>query len=211
MAFLNTVLDFIAAILSKKEIAKVIAENVGDAPKASSGIDWENPSCKISEHFTVKDAVYLNSWKAYHKPSEEQKQAMVSIALGIDKAVDAVGQELGKPMQVNVHAFIRPEVANCPESPFNGQDYNKWIYENLVWKDLTSAQKAEKRVPQSPHRTGNAVDFHLIGFEGPEGCAKVRAMLLPHLESLGLRMEDAQGGWVHLDNLPVKFARFFKP
>ena len=65
--------------------------------------------------------------------------------------------------------------------------------------------------PDSQHLHGKAVDFHVKGYEGATGCAKVRSIILPHLEEFGLRMEDKQGGWVHLDSGPVINKRFFKP
>lgn len=174
-------------------------------------IDWNNPEVKISRYFTVKDALYLNSWKTYHMPTEDQKVAILGIAKNADKALDYISQKLGKPVVPTVHAWIRPEQANCPNSPYNGQNYNTWIYKNEVWKNLTEEEKAKKHVPLSPHRTGHAIDFHIVGFEGIEGCAKIRAMIVEELEELQIRMEDIVGAWVHWDNLAVIISRFFKP
>jgi len=44
-------------------------------------------------------------------------------------------------------------------------------------------------------------------------CSETRSILLPHIEGLGLRMEDTTGPWVHTDTRPVPpgGARFFKP
>jgi hypothetical protein len=68
---------------------------------------------------------------------------------------------------------------------------------------LTAEEKAKKKVPKSPHRTGRAIDFHIVGYEGAEKCQIIRVLLAPHLEKLGLRMEKIDGGWIHLDNMPV--------
>lgn len=67
--------------------------------------------------------------------------------------------------------------------------------------------------PDSQHLHGKAVDFHVYGYEGATGCAKARSIILPHLEEFELRMEDKQGGWVHLDTKSVDGGgrRFFKP
>lgn len=174
-------------------------------------IDWSNPAAKITPRFSVKEALLLPSWGVMHQPTEDEKTAIYNIAVGVGKAADFLEEKLGRKVVINVHAWMRPEKANCPGSEWNGKDYNRYIYETQVWKDLTSAQKAEKKVPQSPHRTGHAIDFHIEGFAGKEGCAKIREMLVPQLESLNLRMEDISGGWVHLDDMPVKNKRFFKP
>lgn len=202
-----------------KEIAKPVEQiPVKIDPSAQpivSTIDWSNPKSKINTRFSVHEATWLPSWGIYHQPTEEQKAAIIEIANGISKAIDIVEQKAGKHIPVNVHAWMRPDKSICPGSKWDGQDYNRYIYETQVWKDLTAAQKAEKKVPLSPHRTGHAVDFHLSGFEGNSGCDQVRAILEPHLEELGLRMEDiskfSSRGWVHLDNMPVINKRFFIP
>ena len=212
---LASILKWLANFLGKSDSGNNVVSATPDpvpAPKpAQPAVDWNNPACKISKHFTVKESTFLNSWQVSHVPSDVQKQAILGIAASMDKVADLLGKALGKPVSMNVHAWIRPDSANCPGSQWDGKDYNRYIYETQVWKDLTSAQKAEKHVPLSPHRTGHAVDFHISGYEGPEGCAKIRVLILPHLEELGLRMEDITGGWVHLDDLPVLHERFFKP
>lgn len=191
-----------------KEVAKPVAP-VQVEIKAET--DWSNPKSKITENFSVGEALLLPSWGVCHVPSEEEKAAIKGIAEKVTKAVDILEKKLGKQLRVNVHAWMRPGVANIPGSEWHGKDYNRYIYETQVWKNLTPEEKAKKKVPNSPHKTGHAIDFHIVGFEGKAGCAKIRELLLPHLEELGLRMENLDGGWVHLDDLPVINSRFFKP
>lgn len=174
-------------------------------------IDWSNPKSKITPRFSVGEALTLQSWSVMHVPTEDEKAAIIGIAEKVSKAADILEGIIGRKVLINVHAFMRPEKANIPGSKWDGMDYNRYIYETQVWKDLTPEEKAKKTVPKSPHRTGHAIDFHIIGFEGKEKCAQIRAMLLPHLEALGLRMEDLDGTWIHLDDLPVVNKRFFKP
>ena len=175
-------------------------------------IDWNNPKAKISANFTVEEALMLPSWGVMHVPSEDEKKAIIGIAQKVSQAALILEKIIGRKVSINVHAFMRPGKANIPGSKWDGQDYNRYIYETQVWKDLTPEQKALKKVPNSPHRTGHAIDFHIVGFEGKDKCLQIRTMLLPHLESLGLRMEKMDnGGWVHLDDLPVVNARYFNP
>lgn len=174
-------------------------------------IDWSNPKSKITPRFSVSEALTLPSWGVMHVPSEEEKAAIVSIAEGVGRAAEFLESKLGHHVSINVHAFMRPEKANVPGSKWDGQDYNRYIYETQVWKDLSPEEKAKKHVPLSPHRTGHAVDFHIVGYEGPAKCQEIRLMLAPELERLGLRMEKIVGGWVHLDNLPVVHERWFIP
>lgn len=213
---LQVILDLFNAFFSKKDAPAAIAPTQQPAPveppkPVVAELDWNDLQSRINKYFSVKEALFLPSWGVAHVPSEDEKKAILEIAAGVEMAADVIAAALGKPVHVSVHAWMRPEKANCPGSQWDGQDYNRYIYETQVWKDLTPAQKAEKKVPLSPHRTGHAIDFHIIGFEGVEGCAKIRQILLPKLEELGLRMEDIVGGWVHLDNLPVIHLRFFKP
>ena len=39
----------------------------------------------------------------------------------------------------------------------------------------------------------------------------MRQVILPHLEEWSIRMEDINGGWIHIDTNPVGYKRFFKP
>lgn len=216
---INQILEVIFSIfgkISKKEEPK--AEPVAaaapvipipDVPKRD--IDWSNPKAKINDRFSVGEALTLPSWNVMHVPSEDEKRAIINIADGVSKAAEVIEKEIGKHAYINVHAFIRPEKANIPGSQWDGKDYNRYIYETQVWKDLTPEEKAKKTVPKSPHRTGRAIDFHIVGFEGKDGCAKIRKILEPQLDALQLRMEDISGGWVHLDDMPVINKRFFKP
>lgn len=58
------------------------------------------------------------------------------------------------------------------------------------------------------HITGGACDFRCPGVSAD----KIREMLLPFLEDLGLRMENLPGSnWVHIDNKPTEGRRFFRP
>ena len=61
----------------------------------------------------------------------------------------------------------------------------------------------------SAHLSGKGVDFSVAG----KSCDEVRALLLPHLEELNVRMEDKLGSnWIHLGNdWSEGKTRFFKP
>lgn len=148
-------------------------------------IDWSNPLFKVSNHFTVKETLWLPQWKVMHIPSDEEKQNIISHAANMDKVRDF----LGSP--IIVHCWIRP-VLNNPNSYQNGQDYN----------ELVGGAK------NSAHRMGMATDYHVVGLD----CDTVRSMLEPKLEEFNLRMEKAPGtNWVHNDSAPVINSRYFIP
>jgi Peptidase M15 len=154
-----------------------------------AGIYWSNPDTMISKYFSVYEATYLPSWNIWHTPSEEEKANILKVAA----KMDCIREFLDEP--INVHVWIRPGAVNCPGSEWHGKDYNAFI----------------KGAPRSSHKTGEAVDWSVAGKRTAEGCAEVRAKLLPRLEEWGIRMEDIVGTWVHIDIGAVVSNRFFKP
>lgn len=198
-----------------KEVSKPVAPvevTIEPAkPAEQPAIDWKNPKSRISPNFTVSEALTLPSWGVMHEPSEAEKEAIKNIGEKVSKIVAAVAKKLGKDLHVSVHAWMRPGAAHIPGSQWDGKDYNRYIYETQVWKGLSPEEMAKKTVPNSPHKTGHAIDFHIVGYEGKAKCSEMRALMLPLLQEFGLRMENMEGGWIHLDDLPVVTNRFFKP
>lgn len=176
-------------------------------PKAEPVIDWSNPKCKISKYFTVEDATALRSWGVLHIPSESEKANILKVA----NKMDIIREFINEPIIIS--AWMRPAKANCPNSKWNGQDYNRYIYETQVWRKLSAEEKAKKTVPNSPHREGNAVDWIVAGKGTVAYCDVIRNKLLPKLEEWSIRMEDMQGkgNWIHIDTRLVINKRFFKP
>lgn len=153
----------------------------------STGIDWANRRSMLSKHFTVGEALYLPSWKAYHIPSEDEKANLIRQAQNMDKIREFLG------VSINVHCWIRP-VLNNPDSPHHGEDYNAFV----------------KGAKSSSHKIGLATDYDAKGLT----CDDVRAKLEEKLEEFGMRMERMPGGnWVHNDSADVSAGghRFFIP
>lgn len=153
----------------------------------NDGIDWSNPNARISKYFTVNEATYLPSWGISHIPSEQEKIEIVKLA----KIMDIIRERLGKP--IVVHCWIRPVSVNCPGHEKHGQNYNLFV-----------GSKSRR----SGHIFGKAIDFHVTG---ETDFPALRKKIEPWLKPLGIRMEDNQGNWVHIDTLPVGYKRFFKP
>lgn len=154
-------------------------------------VNWDDPKSKISDHFTVHEALWLPSWRVYHAPSEEEKTNILRMAASLD----CVRKQLNRA--VIVHCWIRPTKVNCPgNKKYHGKNYNKFVGSTSI---------------KSAHITGEAVDYHVSGFSGPKGCNTIRVSLVPFLERYGMRMEDIDGAWIHNDIKPVKVNRFYKP
>ncbi len=155
-----------------------------------TNINWKDKNDRISSNFRVHEALWLPSWRIYHSPSDEEKQNIVKIAFAMEKIRKLVDSP------IVVHCWIRPLSVNCKGSTRHNKNYNRAI-----------GSKSRK----SAHIFGRAVDFHCKGYTGPQKCAEVRNIIRPNLENWGIRMENKKGGWIHIDNYPVKNKRFFRP
>ena len=156
----------------------------------------------ISLFFKWKDALYLPSIKCYHKPSFEEQDNIINFAHKMDNIIQMYCDKLRIDVfLVNpvVHCWIRPLSVNPmtiqdqrPPKKCFGFNYNKHI-----------GSKSTK----SAHIFGRAIDWHLDGYD----CNKIRKLQLPYLKEFDLRCEDITGNWIHNDDYPVKYKRFFKP
>lgn len=174
-------------LFSKQQVAAPVLSKVVEPTSTQQTVDWSNPTSKISEHFTVKDALWLPSWQVMHIPSEEEKSNILKHAKNMDKIRDF----LGTP--IRVHCWLRP-VLNHPDSPYDGKDYNAFI----------------KGAKNSAHKLGLATDW-----DAGEKCIDTINKILSNkkLEELNLRMENngPNPSWVHIDCMPVVSNRYFIP
>jgi len=153
-------------------------------------IDWSDPNEKISPHFRVHETLWLPSWRIYHIPSDKEKTQIVQMADSMELIRNIFSAA------INVHCWIRPLSVNAPGNKYHGKNYNRHIGSRSI---------------KSAHIFGRAIDFHIQGQTGPEECFRARQRILPFLEEWNIRMEDNEGGWIHVDNYPVVHQRFFKP
>lgn len=116
-------------------------------------------------------------------------QRMATEADGLNDQIKNSLYALCQKMDMVREFFAAPIVVHCTYRPF--------AYNALV-----------KGAENSAHTRGMAMDWSIDGLD----CDKVRELLLPSLESLGMRMENLPGSkWIHLDISPVINERFFKP
>lgn len=151
-------------------------------------INWEDPKCKISKHFTVHEALWLPSWQVYHIPSEEEKANIIKTA----EKMELVREFFDKP--VNVNCWIRPRSVNCPDKKaYHGRNYNAFV----------------GGAPGSAHAEGLAVDFTVSTVTASDA----KDMLKDQLEIWDIRMENITGNWIHIDlRKPAPGGkRFFRP
>lgn len=110
----------------------------------------------------------------------------------MDSVRDLLNAQYGSDKGINVHVTIRPTSVNSPGSIHNEGNYNILV----------------GGAAHSAHISGLAMDWDF----GMMNCDEIRAKVLPELDRLGLRMENAPGtNWVHLDLNPPNPNRYFIP
>lgn len=148
-------------------------------------INWTDGGCKISKHFTVRHAIWLQKWSRLALEDELDscaKTALVNLFTKMDKVVDQLGR-------VYVHSAFRPRGYNA-----------------IVGGAKQSAHMAREVVISKVPTLLAAVDFHVDmpnKLPGSDSCDAARKALLPNLKYFGLRMENNPGSdWVHMDTRP---------
>lgn len=109
---LSQVIDIILSFFDKKPapIAAPASVNKMEPPVAEVGLDWSKPESKISEHFTVKDAIYLPTWKRLAN-QEDGLDSTIKVDLQrLFAQMDVVRSHFGKP--IRVHVTYRPSEYN---------------------------------------------------------------------------------------------------
>jgi hypothetical protein len=172
-------------------------------------LNWCNPKSPLSRYFSIGEVTFLPQWNVYHIPNESEKLEIMFLAMRLDQ----VREFLGLP--IVIHCWIRPTTTS-----FMGKlDYKLSLNSEVRARQEEAVRTLNYNLyigstaKNSAHIRGAGVDFHVKGFKSALKCAEIRKKLLPKLEELGLRMEDINGDWIHLDTYPVKKGgrRFFKP
>ncbi len=133
------------------------------------------------------EALWLNKLGRLAYESDGLNSLVKEQICVLAEKLDLVREFIGRPM--HVHSWYRPKGYNA----------------------LVGGAKGSKHLSLGPW---SAVDFHS---DLPKeksvsaSCATIRAAIEPRLEKWGLRCEDLDGPWVHLDSAPVVTRRFFKP
>ena len=145
-------------------------------------IDWTNQEDKVSSNFSVKDCLYLPQWNRLANEVDGLTDEIKDNLINLCAKMEVVRHFLGDKAII-VHCCYRPA-----------------LYNALV-----------KGAPNSSHKIGKAMDFHVEGLGSVEGCLSVREILVPKLEEFELRCENHSGSWCHVDFETPHPNRYFIP
>jgi uncharacterized protein YcbK (DUF882 family) len=108
-------------------------ETKAPEPTEKQEVDWTNPDCKVSKYFTVKEMIYLPTWKRMANETDGLNDQIKENLINLAMDMDIVRDYFDKP--INVHVTYRP------------LEYNKAIGGAL----------------HSAHSEGEAMDFDIVG------------------------------------------------
>lgn len=150
-------------------------------------INWSNPTDKVSDHFTVKECLFLPKWNRLATESDGLTDAIKTNLINTCDAMDTVRDYFGA--SINTHCMFRPE-----------------LYNILV-----------KGAKSSAHLFGQACDFDVSGKTCKEVQDKILAdkkleIWLMRMED-NTKDNTILPTWIHLDlRTPLPgHPRFFKP
>ena len=158
-------------------------------------INWNDPKSMVSKYFSVREALWLPTWKRMASPSAPGDalgtDAQIALQFLFQK-MDIVRDFIGLPILVHV-AFRPPaynaEIGGAKESA------------HIARADLIAA-----------------VDWGVSVMDEltpGESCETIRQALIPNLTGWGVRMENngETAPWIHVDTMPVPAGghRYFLP
>ena len=140
MKIVQMVIDLIMSFLMSKaeaaELPKAIPAVSTSEPKqeqvvqAKPSIDWTDPSQKVSQHFTVGEAITLHSWNRLATLEDGLTEDVKAQLVKTCQIMDEVRETIGVPINVN-----------CT---FRSVKYNQEVLHSL---------------PNDVHAKGMAIDF----------------------------------------------------
>ncbi len=150
-------------------------------------IDWTNPVDKVSNHFSVKECLWLPQWGRMANESDGLTDDVKTNLILLCDALDTVRDYFGVPM--NVHCMFRPT-----------------LYNALV-----------KGAKSSAHLIGSACDFDVSGKTCKEAQDKILSNKKLEIWMMRMEDNTKGGTvlptWIHLDlRVPLPgHPRFFIP
>ena len=135
-----------------------------------NSIDWTDGTQKISNHFTVKEALWLPTWGRLANESDGLTDDIKTSLLNTVAWMDKIRDFFNAP--INVHVAERPPA------------YNQLI----------------GGAASSMHMFGRAVDFDVSGLECKDAISQILSNNLLTSMGLRMENNGPAPSWVHLDD-----------
>ena len=132
-------------IAVKKETSehkKVLKPQVVVENEPWENVNWAMPDGKLSKYFTVKEALWLNSWSKMALPDAEQRENIYRMALKMDE----IRAFLGVPLHVT--SWLRPEEYNAFIGGAKRSHHMKGLAVDFVSRRMTAEAMRQKLLPK---------------------------------------------------------------
>lgn len=96
------ILEFLASLFANKDKQ---SEPILTIEEKTPSIDWTDPKAKITEHFTVSDAIMLHSWNRLANESDGLTEDLKDKLIVLCKKMEEIRLLVGCP--INVHCMFR--------------------------------------------------------------------------------------------------------
>ncbi len=104
--FMPQILSFLQGQAAKQMDASDAIKPIEVATSAAPILDWSNPASKVSEYFTVRECLWLPTWKRMANEEDGLNDSVKSNLITLCKTMDKIRDVLGQP--IAVHCMYRP-------------------------------------------------------------------------------------------------------
>jgi len=137
-------------------------------------IDWKNPSCLVTEHFTVKELIWLRKWNRLANEADGLNTGIKLALVETAHLAEDVRAVLGVPLMIT--SFFRPTsysylVGSNPSSPHcHGRAFDFTTIPNMSIEDAKAKLRPALRAIDARMEKGTTTWIHIDSFPvGPSG------------------------------------------
>ena len=105
-------------------------------------VNWAMPDAKISKYFTVREALWLNSWNKMALPDAEQRKNIYRMALKMDE----IREFIGVPLYIT--SWLRPSEYNAHIGGSKRSYHMKGLAVDFVSKRMSAEDMRQKLLPK---------------------------------------------------------------
>lgn len=139
---LELILGLLKPSKQKQESKKILIPKKVPQIEPWEDVNWAMEDAPLSKYFTVKEALWLNSWKKMALPTAEQRQNIYRMALKMDE----IREFLGVPLHVT--SWLRPEDYNKVIGGSKRSYHMKGLAVDFVSRKMSAEEMRQKLLPK---------------------------------------------------------------